>query len=110
MLFIEELRKNRRVYVVERNPNAPKIHKGKIENIVCFAGSHYLRVKTDTETIKVQISGKFLPGTLLNNSIFFDFFLANQVLQEYKDFLLKLYHTKGQRKILKLEFTGEKIS
>ena len=101
MIYIQELRKKRSVYIVERNPDDPKIWIGTILGVIKVKDVHYLRVKTDSEIIRVQISGAVLPDELLNNSIFFNFDDANLELSTYKTYL-RIHNQSSRRKMMGL--------
>ena len=87
MIHVQELINDRKTYIIERDPASPKIHTGKISGIVRNDSGHFLRVKTENETIRVHISGRFLPDVLLNNSIFFDAASAMCELEIFKEYL-----------------------
>lgn len=101
MIFVEELRKNRKVFILERNKNVPCIHTGLILGIVKSGDSHYLRVLTEQEIIRVQISGNTLPNSILSSSIFFDASTANLELNNYKAYL-KTHTPKVKSEIMGL--------
>lgn len=92
-MFVHELQKGRKVHIVDRNTVDPKIREGVIIGIVSSNGSHYLRVNTNREVIRVQIAGASLPETLLNKSIFFEASSAREELDAYKEFA-KRYSSK----------------
>ena len=101
LIFVEELRKNRKVFILERNKNVPCIHTGLILGIVKSGDSHYLRVLTEQEIIRVQISGNTLPNSILSSSIFFDASTANLELNNYKAYL-KTHTPKVKSEIMGL--------
>ena len=73
LIDIDELFKNRIVYIVERATDNPQIIKGTICGVVknTKENKHYLIVEGVKEKIKVEISGCILPPKIMTNSIWF---------------------------------------
>lgn len=89
LIDIDELFKNRIVYIVERATDNPQIIKGTICGVVknTKENKHYLIVEGVKEKIKVEISGCILPPKIMTNSIWFTEQDAEVCLGDFKEYL-----------------------
>lgn len=75
LLETDKLKKGRVVYVVVRGGQTATVEQYVIKRICKDEHSHYLHVlptNASQEPLNVQISGVFLPETILTNTVFFD--------------------------------------